>query len=288
MSISIENLTHIYQPGTPSEKSALRNISLDIETGMCIGIAGHTASGKSTLVQHLNGLLKPTTGRVTVNGMNAAAGNLTELRKQVGIVFQYPEQQLFGETVFQDIAFGLSNTGISSAEITMRVRETVNEIGLGEDLLDKSPFKLSGGQKRRVAIAGIIVMRPPVLVLDEPAAGLDPQGRREIFDFIGRLHRQFGVTIILVSHSMDDIVRLTDRVVILKQGAVEMEGTTREVLRDLAVFERSGMTAPPITTFMSRLKESLPEIQGCQLTIDEARNELMRIWRINKEKDRIC
>jgi len=288
MSISIENLSHIYQPGTPSEKIALRNITLEMKTGACIGIAGQTASGKSTLVQHLNGLLKPTSGRITVNGINVATGNLTELRKQVGIVFQYPEQQLFGETVYKDIAFGLSNAGLGGAETETRVREALQVVGLGEDLLHKSPFSLSGGQKRRVAIAGILVMRPQILVLDEPAAGLDPQGRREILDFIGTLHKQSDITILLVSHRIDDIVRLADRVVILKQGAVAMDGKIRDVLRDLEALENNGMSAPPITLFMNRLKKEIPELKDCLLTVEEARNELKRVWKLKQGVNGSC
>lgn len=288
MSIIIKDLSHIYQPGTPSEKIALRNITLEIETGACIGIAGQTASGKSTLVQHLNGLLKPTSGRISVNGVNVATGNLTELRKQVGVVFQYPEQQLFGETVYKDIAFGLSNTGLSGAEIETWVREALQVVGLGEYLLHKSPFSLSGGQKRRVAIAGILVMRPQILILDEPTAGLDPQGRREILDFIGKLHKQSGITILLVSHSMDDIVRLADRVVILKQGAIAMAGRTRDVLNDLESLENTGMTAPLITLFMNRLKKEMPELKDCLLTVEEARNELKRVWKMNLGESSSC
>jgi len=282
MSVIIENLSHVYQPGTHSEKVALRNITFEIESGSCFGIAGQTAAGKSTLVQHLNGLLKPTSGSITVNGLNAVTGSLTELRKQVGIVFQYPEQQLFGETVYKDIAFGLTNSGLSSSEAGMRVHEALQAVGLGEELLDRSPFSLSGGQKRRVAIAGILVMRPRILVLDEPAAGLDPQGRREIVDFIGTLHRRLGITLLLVSHSMDDMVRLAEKVVILKHGVVAMKGTTREVLRDSEALESAGMSAPPITRFMNSLKKNMPEIQGCQLTVEEARDELKRVREIKR------
>ncbi len=288
MSISIENLSHIYQPGTPSEKIALRNITLEIKTGACIGIAGQTGSGKSTLVQHLNGLLKPTSGRISVNGINVATGNLTVLRKQVGIVFQCPEQQLFGETVCKDIAFGLSNLGLSGSEIEIRVREALRVVGLEDDLLHKSPFRLSGGQKRRVAIAGVLVMRPQILVLDEPAAGLDPQGRRDILDFIGKLHKQSGMTILLVSHSLDDIVRLAERVVILKQGALVMEGKTRDVLNDLEALENAGMSVPPITILMNRLKKEIPELNDCLLTVEEARNELRRVWKMKTGVNPSC
>lgn len=288
MSISIENLSHVYQPGTPAEKVALRNITFEVESGSCFGIAGQTAAGKSTLVQHLNGLLKPTSGSIAVNGVNVDTGSLTELRKQVGIVFQCPEQQLFGETVYNDIAFGLSNDGLSSSETGMRVREALQAVGLGEELLHRSPFTLSGGQKRRVAIAGIIVMRPQILVLDEPAAGLDPVGRLEIVDFIGKLHRKLGITLLLVSHSMNEMVRLAEKAVILKQGVVAMSGTIRELLRDPGALESAGMSAPPITRFMNSLKKSLPEIQGCQLTVEEARDELKRVWEISRRENSSC
>lgn len=284
MSIRIENLSHIYHPETPFEKVALRNITLDIEPGTCVGIAGRTGSGKTTLIQHMNGLLKPTTGRISVNG----ADSIAELRKQVGVVFQYPEQQLFGETVFKDIAFGLSNNGMSNSETGLRVREALNAVGLDNGLLDRSPFSLSGGQKRRVAIAGILVMRPRILVLDEPAAGLDPQGRREILDFIGNLYRQLGITLLLVSNTMDDIVRLADRVVILKEGTVETDGKTREVFSDPEALESAGLSAPPITCFMNRLKKVMPEIDGCLLTVEEARDELKRVWSMGREKGGVC
>lgn len=288
MSIKIKNLSYVYHPGTPFEKVALSSITLDIETGSCIGIAGRTKSGKSTLIQHLNGILKPSSGSVTVNGMDAAAGNITELKRQVGIVFQYPERQLFGETVQKEIAFGLSGNGMCSSENEMRVCEALKSVGLGEELLDRSPFSLSGGQKRRVAIAGILVMRPRILVLDEPAAGLDPQGRNELFDFMKQLHLQLGITLLLVSHSMEEIVRLADRVVVLKQGAVAMEGKTREVFRDLETLEDAGMTAPPITRFMSRLKKQIPEISDSVLTVEEARNELMRVWNEKQHIGPLC
>lgn len=286
MSIRIEDLSHLYMPGTPFEKAALRNITLAIDTGICIGIAGHTGSGKTTLIQHLNGLLKPTSGSVSVNGVNAAAGNLKELRRQVGIVFQYPEQQLFEETVYKEIAFGLSGNGIGPNETDMRVREALEAVGLGEGLLDKSPFALSGGQKRRVAIAGVLAMRPEILVLDEPAAGLDPQGRRDILDFMAKLRRERGITLLLVSHSMEDIVRLADRVIVLKNGSVALEGKTREVFRDVGALESAGLEAPQITYFMMKLKTQMPELNDCILTVEEARDELKRVWERNQGRKR--
>lgn len=282
MSIRIEDLSHLYMPGTPFEKAALRNITLDIDTGICTAIAGHTGSGKTTLIQHLNGLLKPTAGSISVNGVDAAAGNLKELRRQVGMVFQYPEQQLFEETVYKEIAFGLSGNGMSRAEKEMRVREALEAVGLGEGLLDNSPFALSGGQKRRVAIAGVLAMRPEILVLDEPAAGLDPQGRRDILDIMAKLRRERGMTLILVSHNMEDIVRLADRVIILKNGSIAMEGKTREVFRDVTALENTGLAAPQITYFMMKLKTQMPELNDCILTVEEARDELKRVWERNQ------
>lgn len=284
MSIRIENLSHSYHPGTPFEKITLRNITLDIETGACVGIAGRSGSGKTTLIQHMNGLLKPATGRILVDG----ADNLAELRRQVGVLFQYPEQQLFGETVFKDIAFGLSNNGMGRSETELRVREAMTVVGLDEALLERSPFTLSGGQQRRVAIAGVLVMRPRILVLDEPAAGLDPQGRSELMAFFGKLRQETGITLLLASHTLDDIVRLADRVVILNHGTVPAEGKTREVIRDMRLLEIAGLTAPPITCFMNRLKQMLPEIDDCLLTVEEARDELMRLWNLERRKGGIC
>jgi energy-coupling factor transport system ATP-binding protein len=208
MSIIVEDLSYIYMKGSPFEKVALDRVNCKIETGEFIGIIGHTGSGKSTLIQHFNGILKPTTGKVIINELDVTSKNLKEMRKHVGIVFQYPEHQLFEETVYKDIAFGLVKSGIKLEEIDLRIRNIIKTVGLTPDILDKSPFELSGGQKRRVAIAGVIVMEPDILILDEPTAGLDPKGRDEVFDFIKKLHKNSGITVILVSHSMEDIARM--------------------------------------------------------------------------------
>jgi energy-coupling factor transport system ATP-binding protein len=277
MSVRIENLSHYYQRGTPFEKAALRGITLDIAAGECIGIAGRSGSGKTTLVQHLNGLLKPGSGRIAVNGIDVAQCDLRELRRQVGLVFQYPEHQIFEETVYREIAFGLCGNGLSAHETDRRVREALHVVGLDGEVLQKSPFALSGGEKRRVAIAGVLVMRPEILVLDEPTAGLDPHGCRIILDFLDRLHREKGVTLVIVSHAMDQLVRLADRLVIMQEGAIVLEGKTREVLRDAEALERAGVAVPQITRLMMKLKKSLPELRDDILTVDEARAELNRV-----------
>jgi energy-coupling factor transport system ATP-binding protein len=213
-----------------------------------------------------------------MDGVEVTARNRAELRRRVGIVFQYPEQQLFAETVYQEIAFALSGEGMSSAAIDQRVRETLNGVGLGEELLEQSPFSLSGGEKRRVAIAGILVRRPEILVLDEPGAGLDPQGRREILDSVAQLQRQSGLTLVLVSNQLEEIVRLAERVIILKDGAIVLEGGSKELARDLAGLEKAGLALPQITAFMMELKKSIPELNNSILTVEEARQELKRVF----------
>jgi len=277
MSIRINNLSHIYKQGTPFATTALRTVSLDIESGICTGISGRTGAGKSTLIQLLNGLLNLSSGSISVDGIDVTPGNLGELRSRIGIVFQYPERQLFEESVYKEIAFGLSRFCLDSAATGTRVREALTRVGLGEELLGTSPFRLSGGQKRRVAIASVLAMRPEILILDEPAAGLDPQGRREILDSITALQKELGFTLLLVSNSLDDIIRLADRVVILHNGSVALEGTTREVLGDSRALENAGMLLPPITAFMVQLKKTIPELHDCILTVDEATNELKRV-----------
>ena len=276
MSIVIENLSHIYMKGSPFEKVALSDINLRIDEEEFVAIIGPTGSGKSTLVQHFNGLLKPTQGRIIVNGIEVSGSNLKELRKQVGIFFQYPEHQLFEETVYKDIAFGLHKQGLDTKEIDERIRKTIKMVGLHEDVLEKSPFELSGGQKRRVAIAGVLVMNPKILVLDEPTAGLDPKGRDEIFNFILQLYKDMHMTIILVSHSMEDVARLARRVIVMYKGKIAMDGYAGEVFSKAEQLENMGLSAPQISYLMRKLKKIIPEINENIFTIGEAKKEIMK------------
>ncbi len=276
MSIIAENLSYTYMPGTPFERVALRNINLEIEDGEFVGIIGHTGSGKSTLIQHFNGLLRPTEGRVLINGMDTAGKDLKELRRLVGIVFQYPEHQLFEETVYKDIAFGLRRQELTEEQTREEVLKAVKTVGLNEDILEKSPFELSGGQKRRVAIAGVLVMKPSILILDEPTAGLDPRGRDEIFGFFTEIHRTMGITVILVSHSMEDIARLVDRVIVMNDGTIEMDGRTGDVFSDIEKLESIGLSAPQVAYLMKKLKAVFPDINDRVYTVSAARDELLK------------
>jgi len=246
--ISIENVDYVYMQGSPFERKALDNINLTIHDGEFIGLIGHTGSGKSTLVQHLNGLLKPHSGRVLINGNETTVKGeaLKKLRCEVGLVFQYPEHQLFEETVYKDIAFGPSNLGLLPRQVDERVKEAMNYVGLSYDLMDKSPFDLSGGQKRRVAIAGVLAMHPSVLVLDEPTAGLDPAGREEILTQIKSIYLKSKMTVILVSHSMEDVARLVNRLIVMNQGRVAMDGTVSEVFSHGDVLRGMGLNVPQI------------------------------------------
>jgi len=284
MSISIEKLSHTFSQGTPFEKAVLHDITLELDAGSRIGIAGRSGSGKTTLIQHLNGLLRPTGGAISVNGLEVSSRNLKELRRRVGMVSQQPEQQLFEETVFKEVAFGLSGCAITATETDMRVRGALKAVGLGEEILGSSPFALSCGQKRRVAIASVLVTEPEILVMDEPTAGLDPRGRREILDFISGLQRERGLTLIMVSHNMDDLARLCDRVVVLSNGAVAMDGKTREVFGDIGALERAGLKAPQIRYLMMELKRRIPELDDTVLTVEEARVELGRVWGMKREE----
>jgi energy-coupling factor transport system ATP-binding protein len=282
MSILIERLSHTFAQGTPFEYTALREITLKLDAGSRIGIAGRSGSGKSTLIQHLNGLLMPTGGTVSVNGLEVSPRNLKELRRRVGMVFQQPERQLFEETVFREIAFGLTGSGITAAETERRVNEALHSVGLGEEILDRSPFALSCGEKRRVAIAGVLVTEPEVLVMDEPTAGLDPRGRREILDLISGLQKERGLTLVMVSHNMEDLARLCNRVVVLDNGAVALDGKTRDVFRDSGALEMAGLRAPRISYLMMKLKMVMPELDDTVLTVEEARIELGRVWRLKQ------
>lgn len=281
MPINIENLYYTYMNGGPFEKSALHDVNIKISDGEFVGIIGHTGSGKSTLIQHLNGILKPTKGNVIINGIDTSQKNLKELRRHVGIVFQYPEHQLFEETVRKDISFGLIKQGLSQEQINERLNSSLKSVGLNEAILEKSPFELSGGQKRRVAIAGVVAMMPGILVLDEPTAGLDPRGRDEIFGYISRLHKDFKMTIILVSHSMEDIAKLADRVIVMNEGTVYMDKPSEEVYADPEILEKIGLSAPQITYLMIKLKELFPDINDKVYTVEAASSEVIKYLKRN-------
>jgi len=283
MPIIVENLTHIYMKGTPYEKKALDNINLKIDDGEFVAIIGHTGSGKSTLVQHFNGLLKPTSGRVIIDNIDITTKDLKQLRRNVGMVFQYPEHQLFDETVYKDISFGLQKMGLSKEEMDRRIHSAASVLGIDDDMLQKSPFELSGGQKRRVAIAGVIVMQPKVLIMDEPAAGLDPSGRDEIFNLILNLHKERNMTIIMISHDMEEVAKLVDRIIVMNQGRIEMDGKVSEVFKDIERLEKIGLSAPRITYLMRKLKKKIPYINDNIYTVEQAKKEILRYIKENKD-----
>ena len=277
--LKTEGLTYQYSPGTPFEKTAVDHVNLEIEQGAFVGVIGHTGSGKSTLMQHFNGLLRPTSGTVLLNGTDiwANKSNIRQVRFQVGLVFQYPEYQLFEETVYRDIAFGPTNMGLSKDEIDRRVREAARFAGLSEELLEKSPFALSGGQKRRVAIAGVIAMEPEVLVLDEPSAGLDPQGRESLLANIREFHRERGTTVVLVSHSMEEIAKNVDRIVVLSDSHVLMSGTPREVFARGDELMGAGLDVPQVTRIAMALRERGLAISPDVYTVEELSAELVAL-----------
>ena len=277
--IKVENLTHTYSVGTPFERSAVEDMSLSVYRGELLGLIGHTGSGKSTLIQHLNGLLKPTAGRILLGGRDiwAEPKKIRDVRFRVGLVFQYPEYQLFEETVYQDIAFGPANMGLSGDELDRRIRDAARFAGLDESLLDKSPFALSGGQKRRVAIAGVIAMEPEVLVLDEPSAGLDPRGRGELLSHIRAYHRERGNTVVLVSHSMEEIARYADRIVVLAHGKTLMSGTPREVFSRGGELTRAGLDVPQTTRIAMELNKRGLAVDPAVYTVEELANALLAL-----------
>ncbi len=287
MSIKIENLTHVYMPKSPFEKVALDNVSLDIKDGEFVALIGHTGSGKSTLIQHFNGLLEPTSGKIIVDGMDITSkdAKLTDIRKKVGLVFQYPEYQLFEETISKDIAFGPKNLGLSEEEVNLRVIKSMEMVGLDyEKYKDKSPFDLSGGQKRRVAIAGVIAMQPTTLILDEPTAGLDPKGRDDILDQISKLHKDYNMTIIIVSHSMEDVAKIAERIIVMNHGKVALQGKPAEVFKQVDLLEEIGLGVPQVTYLVKKLREKGLDISDNIFTIEEAKKELLSILKVNKSK----
>lgn len=278
MSIKIEQLTHIYNPGSPFESKALDQITLEINTGEFIGLIGHTGSGKSTFIQHLNGLLKPTEGKIWIDGVDITDKELklSEIRKSVGLVFQYPEHQLFEETIYKDIAFGPINLGLGEEEVEARVKEAMELVQLPyEELKDRSPFELSGGQRRRVAIAGVLAMKPKVLILDEPTAGLDPKGRDDILSQISRFHKQMGNTVILVSHSMEDIAKLVDRIIVLHRGRVALTGVPGEVFKEVETLESIGLGIPQIAYLVRELKNRGIHLRDDIFTVEQAKEEIL-------------
>lgn len=278
MSIALEHVNYVYSPGTAYEKHALKNVSFEIEQGQFVGIIGHTGSGKSTLIQHLNGLVKATSGKILYEGQNIyeEGYDMKKLRSQVGLVFQYPEYQLFEADVLSDVCFGPKNQGLSREECEKCAREALALVGFPEKYYSQSPFELSGGQKRRVAIAGILAMHPRVLVLDEPTAGLDPKGRDEILDQIQHLHRETGMTVILVSHSMEDIANYVDRIIVMNRGEKMLDGTPKEVFSHYKELEKVGLAAPQVTYVMHDLKERGFPVSTDATTIPEATDEIMR------------
>lgn len=278
MSIKLEHVTYTYSPGTVYEMHALEDVNLDIPDGQFVGIIGHTGSGKSTLIQHFNGLMKPTEGTVLYNGENIWGDHypLKSLRSHVGLVFQYPEHQLFEETVMEDVCFGPKNQGLTPEESKKRAEEALAQVGLGKEFYSSSPFELSGGQKRRVAIAGVLAMNPDVLVLDEPTAGLDPKGRDEILDQIADLHRMRGITIILVSHSMEDIAKYVDRIIVMNGGRVAYDDVPKAVFSHFKELEAMGLAAPQITYIMHALKERGLPVDETATTVEEARISILK------------
>lgn len=280
MSIKLEHINYVYSEGTAYEKHALKDVSLEIPHGEFVGIIGHTGSGKSTLIQHLNGLIKATSGALYYNGENIYGENynLRELRNQVGLVFQYPEHQLFEVDVFSDVCFGPKNLGLPKEEIEKRAKEALDMVGLDESFYKQSPFDLSGGQKRRVAIAGVLAMKPEVLILDEPTAGLDPKGRDDILGLVQKLHNEQGLTIILVSHSMEDVARYVSRLVVMNHGEKVFDGTPKEVFRHYKELEAIGLAAPQITYVVHKLIDKGIPLDPDITTVEEAKNAILKIW----------
>lgn len=282
MSIKINNLTYIYMKGTPFEKKALDNVSVTINDGEFVALIGHTGSGKSTLIQHINGLLKPDNGVVYVDDTNITENSkkLNLIRKKVGLVFQYPEYQLFEETIEKDIAFGPRNLGLSEDEINLRVKRAMNIVSLDyETYRNKSPFDLSGGQKRRVAIAGVVAMEPKVLILDEPTAGLDPKGRDDILKKIKELHKEYKMTIVLVSHSMEDVAKIADRIMVMHKGKCILDNIPSKIFKEVDTLESVGLAVPQVTYLVKDLRSRGFNISEDVFTIEQAKNEILKFLR---------
>ncbi len=282
MAIEITNLTHIYDQGSPYQTAALDHVSLKIEEGEILGLIGHTGSGKSTLIQHMNGLLKATSGSIRIDGeeITAKGVRLDEVRKKVGLVFQYPEYQLFEETIAKDVAFGPGQQGLSEEEVGNRVKEAMSIVGLDyEEFKDRSPFELSGGQRRRAAIAGILAMDPKYLILDEPTAGLDPKGRDDVLGQIMALHQRKGIAVILVSHSMEDIAKLVDRIVVMHQGKIALSGTPAEVFMHAEELRAIGLGVPQVTELVFSLKARGVDLGEGVYTVEEAQRRILTMFK---------
>ena len=277
MSIIVDKVNYVYSQGTAYEIQALKNINLKIEDGEFIGIIGHTGSGKSTLIQHLNGLTKATSGAIYYNGADIydEGYNLKELRSKVGLVFQYPEHQLFETTIFEDVCFGPKNQGLTKEEAELRAFAALKSVGLPEEVYYHSPFDLSGGQKRRVAIAGVLAMQPEVLILDEPTAGLDPKGRDEILDQVAKLHKERGITVILVSHSMEDVAKYVDRIIVMNQGSVMFDDIPKSVFASSKELEAVGLASPQVTYLMHELAAAGIPVSMDATTVAEAKEEIL-------------
>lgn len=287
MSIILDKVTYIYGMGTAYETQALKNVSLKIEDGEFLGIIGHTGSGKSTLIQHLNGLLKATYGSIYFNGRDIYEDDYDkkELRTKVALVFQYPEHQLFEKTIFDDVCFGPLNQGLNKNQAGLRAFEALKQVGIPESLYYQSPFDLSGGQKRRVAIAGALAMKPEMLILDEPTAGLDPKGRDEILDLIAGMQKERNMTVILVSHSMEDVANYVNRMLVMKEGSVLFDGAPKEVFSHYKELEAVSLAAPQVTYLMNELRESGMPVNADATTIEEAKQEILRAF---QKKGKVC
>ncbi len=280
MSIVLDHVNYTYSAGTAYEKHALKDINLVIPDGQFIGLIGHTGSGKSTLIQHLNGLIKAISGAIYYDGHDIYDDDFSmkELRTKVGLVFQYPEHQLFETTVVKDVEFGPKNMKLPQLEVQMRTFEAIKMVGISEELYDASPFELSGGQKRRVAIAGVLAMKPEVLILDEPTAGLDPMGRDEILDRIAEIQKERKITVILVSHSMEDVAKYVDRLIVMDHGSVQFDGTPKEVFAHYKELESMGLAAPQVTYIMQSLRAQGANV-GDATTVEEAKEEILKAWK---------
>ncbi|MCB6610038.1 energy-coupling factor transporter ATPase [[Clostridium] symbiosum] len=281
MSIKVVDLNYTYGVGTAFEQHALKHVNFEINDGEFVGLIGHTGSGKSTLIQHLNGLIRPTSGDILYHGTSIFSDGykMKELRSKVGLVFQYPEHQLFEADVFSDVCFGPKNLGCTKEETEKRARHALDLVGMDESFYEQSPFELSGGQKRRVAIAGVLAMRPEMMILDEPTAGLDPQGRDEILDQVERLNRQHGLTILLVSHSMEDMARYVDRIMVMNHGEKVYDDTPREVFKHYKELEGMGLAAPQITYVVQELREQGIPVDDTITTVEEARDAILNLLR---------